>query len=287
GDLPQDDAVKAECRARGIAVLHCEMAWFPQIDTVYFDWDGVNGASSILRAPLPRLTAGRRRELESFLACYHALMADAPPPPDFPRDFILAPLQVETDSSLVRYSPVSCMSEFVGMAREVFPGETIVVRRHPKSPSAPASLPPGCVYAGPEIGLHQLLARSKAVAALNSTVVLEALTYYKPVVAFGRGLFSGRGVVLDASAAVPAEMRRFAGAPLDAGRRDAIAGLLYELIFNRTFYNRDLGDPVKVGSARFYRQMLRLPSRRARSSARVAARGDEDAGPDHDGRERG
>jgi hypothetical protein len=42
-----------------------------------------------------------------------------------------------------------------------------------------------------------MVAGAKAVIGFNSTVLLEALTYMKPVCAIGRGVFSGNAVVLE------------------------------------------------------------------------------------------
>jgi len=259
GELPMDVMVKDECRNRGIPILYCEMAWFPQSDTVYFDWEGVNGASSIRRETLVPIGSTRLRELDRFLARYHAAMAGDPAPRRLPRGFLLLPLQVESDSNILRFSPIKRMIEFVRTVRQFFPDEAILVRPHPKAPAMQAALPAGCCYTEPQMDLHRLLPRAKAVVALNSTVLLEALTHFKPVIAYGEGMFSGQGVACEASEATDAEMRKFVGEPLDAQRRARIAGFLYELIFHRTFYNRDLGNPAKVRSARFYSEMLRLP----------------------------
>ncbi|MBI3299651.1 MAG: hypothetical protein HYZ75_15910 [Elusimicrobia bacterium] len=258
GDLPQDDAVKAACRRRAIPVLHCEMAWFPQADTVYFDWKGVNGASSIRGMPLAPLDPREERELAAFLNRHHARLGVEPGRPGTSRSFILAPLQVESDSNILKHSPIKSMSRFVRTIRRMFPDEEIVVRPHPKARPPRFALPRGCSYADPTVGLHPLLSRAKAVAALNSTVILEALSHFKPVVAFGAGLFSGHGAVLEADRSTVPAMRAFIGAPVDLQRRRRTASLLYELIFRRTFYNSDLGNSAKVRAARFYRDLTQL-----------------------------
>jgi hypothetical protein len=261
GDLPLDDEVKAECHKRAIPVLHSEMAWFPQAETLYFDWEGVNGSSSIRRASPPRLSSSRRRELQSFLERYHALMGGNAPAQSGSQDFLLVPLQVENDSAVLKYSPVKSMAEFVAQVHQVFPDADVVVRPHPKATTPLFPLPPRYVYSDPAVGLHQLLSQAKGVVALNSTVVLEALTYFKPVVTFGEGVFSGHGAVVEAARSTPREMRAFVGRPIDDRRRERIATLLYELIFRRTFYSNGLRDPANVRTAAFYSEMLRLSRR--------------------------
>lgn len=259
GNLPKDTTVKAECRRRAVPVLYCEMGWFPQADTVYFDWEGVNGASSIRHHNLAPLDPTRYHDLMAFISRYHKAMAGGLVPSQLLRDFLLVPLQLETDSNVLLYSLIRSMAKFVRRVRHTFPGEEILVRPHPKSTTGNFTLPQGCSYADPALGLHSLLPRAKAVVALNSTTLLEALTYFKPAVAFGEGVFSGHGVVPEASKVPLRTLREFVSQPIDATRHARIAALLYELAFRRTFYNAELGNPDKVAAAPFYAEMLRLP----------------------------
>ncbi|MCY1518516.1 2,3,4,5-tetrahydropyridine-2,6-dicarboxylate N-acetyltransferase [compost metagenome] len=83
--------------------------------------------------------------------------------------------------------------------------------------------------------LPEMLASSDAVIGINSTVLLEAVALGKHVVAFGSGLMSGTGAVVEASPADDAA--RCLSQPICQSARDS---LLYHLIFERQIDTAEL-----------------------------------------------
>lgn len=162
-----------------------ELAWFPQSQYIYCDKQGVNGAASIVRSePVP--IAFREVALN-------------------PKR-ILLPLQLEQDTNIKDHSPFSTMSEFVSHLVNTIPAdssvEAIVIRSHPREPQLRDSLDfDDARICWDEDTLEESLRKADLIVGINSTLLLEALVFKKPVVAFGKNVYSGHSVVIEANMA--------------------------------------------------------------------------------------
>lgn len=209
-------AAAAAARDLGIACLFCENGTLPK--TVAMDPGGVNAASS-----LARRNAGFYRALEPNPAELDALLATplvaralnpragAPAPVEdmqLPDDYIFLPLQVHDDSQILMYSPrfadmptvVQAVAEAVGeQNRRHGRALKLVVKEHPSDYgridySALRAAFPELLFTR-TFSTAALIAGAKAVVTVNSTVGIEALLAFKPVVTLGRAFFAIDGVV--------------------------------------------------------------------------------------------
>ena len=106
-------------------------------------------------------------------------------------------------------------------------------------------------------GLHNLVKKARVVIGINSTVLLEALTYFKPVVALGEGLFSGHNVLVEGKGLTMDEILREIKKGISKSKKARIEEFLSELIFTRTYYNEHLSDPNMVRNSYWYKKILK------------------------------
>ena len=84
--------------------------------------------------------------------------------------------------------------------------------------------------------LPKLLQEAAAVVTLCSTVGLQALTYYKPVVVLGEAIYGGRGATFDVGSLdqLPGKLEEAVGGEVN---REQIDRLLYTLIFDYLYHS--------------------------------------------------
>lgn len=231
-----------KCRDRGIPVYFSELGWLPQQGTFYFDRKGVNYESSILDWKYRDITPHEREFLNIRLAYYHKFLA--------PRtgikedgDYVFVPLQDETDSQIIHFSPhIKKMQQLVDYISAFIPGK-IIFKIHPRFDPGELIIPVHCkLYRS--CTTHDFLERAQYVVTINSTVGIEALTYYKPVITLGNAFYEGRGITCKADS--------------DAGFKEAIKwasqgqasrGVIESFLcylFSRQWYSADLANPEKV-----------------------------------------
>lgn len=209
-------AAAAAARDLGIACQFCENGTLPR--TVAMDPDGVNAASSLARrtADFYRALKPDPAELDALLATplvARALnpRAGTPAPQEdmpLPDDYVFLPLQVHDDSQILMYSPrfadmpavVQAVAEAVGEQNHRHGGTLkLVVKEHPSDYgrieySALRTAFPELLFTR-TFSTAALIAGAKAVVTVNSTVGIEALMAFKPVVTLGRAFFAIDGVV--------------------------------------------------------------------------------------------
>jgi hypothetical protein len=120
---------------------------------------------------------------------------------------VLFPLQIETDSNILFYSPhYKTMPELILLLQEQLRTHHncyLVVKPHPEDHNRLNELAALC---GPncrlstELSLPSLLRMSDVVTVINSTVGLEALIYGKPVVVLGQAIYGQKGFTFDVAA---------------------------------------------------------------------------------------
>ena len=199
-------------------LIYAEIAWLPQRDHIYLDSKGVNGGSTLCHA-CPQTVSPA---LSAFKRDYRTKTIDRQP------KTVLVPLQLEDDTSIVNYSPhFKTMNDFMRYVSEWVPEEyEMVCKVHPMNPSTHWMQAPKRFRVVRD-NLDHWLATCTFMVAINSTVVLEALVYDMPVIAFGQGVFTGNNVVTEA---VPGD--EFAEP--EAKNTDAFLSMLIERQINIT-----------------------------------------------------
>lgn len=209
-------AAAAAARSLKIACLFCENGTLPK--TVAMDPDGVNAASSLARRDTDFYRAVQPIP-EKLTALIHTPLvaralnprASAPAPTEklsLPQSYVFLPLQVHDDSQILMYSPrfanmpavVRAVAEAVGHYNQTHDTTLkIVVKEHPSDYgridySALRHQFPDLLFTQ-TFSTADLIAGAEAVITVNSTVGIEALLSFKPVVTLGDAFFNIDGVV--------------------------------------------------------------------------------------------
>jgi len=170
----------------GIPIIFTELGWFPQKEHIYFDDLGTNGKSR-----LATLTA---RDIDGA----EDLDAVALPLPDGP---VVVALQLENDTNLIVNSPrFKSNAAFVNyLLREIPSHVEIIIKPHPldKSTDWLSEIDDARTRVVRDVPIGDLLAQASAVVGINSTVLMEALSYNINIYGFGRSLLDNKGVVID------------------------------------------------------------------------------------------
>ncbi len=215
-------------------VWFAEQGWFPQTKQFYIDSDGPNALSSIRGAANGvTLTDANRRYIRKRLHSFH-LNTNR-----IGEGYIYVPLQIVQDTTIRYWSNIQDhighkVLWFAERMCEVFAGEKIVLRAHPHDRGTLNEKLNDLVKRFDNVTISRCgtskewAAGAKAVVGINSTVLLEALTFNKPVAALGEGIFSGNGVVYEADGNVE-DMRKVLDMPIDT---EQIAKFLH-VLFSR------------------------------------------------------
>lgn len=190
-------------------VFFAENGWFTQRTGCYIDPKGTNAMSSICNANLEKqLSKEQSQKVSDFLSNLRERVKRKPIQEE--KGYILVILQVEKDTQLLFWSGCDASYPnrqvwFVNQVCQAFPNERLIIRLHKRDMSLVVRLKANC----PALIQHQNVSfksdgtsydwiiGAKAVVGINSTVLLEALTYYKPVCAMGMGVFTDNGVMLE------------------------------------------------------------------------------------------
>ena len=192
-----------------------ENGWLTPDDGCCIDAHGLNAMSSIVGAAI---TCEPQADCWNRIAAIHASKRLDDLPDEFSGvkrgEYIFLPLQVESDSQVMFAANVPekmglRQAWLVDLVCRSFPDRQIVIRPHPfdlktmerigEYSSAMRGHANVQVHP-PKRGLnnsYQYCAHARAVIGVNSTVLTEALTFGKPVAAFGRGVFTENDVVLE------------------------------------------------------------------------------------------
>lgn len=190
-------------------IYFLENGWFVQRTGCYLDKSGPNGLSSI-RGAATALSLDQEDEdlVDNFIEDLHRRVR-LNPATDL-GEYIFVPLQVESDTQLLFWSKCAARHPnrqvwLLDRICEAFPDHRIVLKAHPRDESTAERILRESVGVRNHRDVHfvsrrstyDLVAAARCVVGINSTVLLEALTCYKPVCAMGEGVFSRNGVVLE------------------------------------------------------------------------------------------
>jgi glycogen synthase len=180
GFHPLYDSYVTALKENGTPLLFSELGWYPQSDTFQLDTEGFNAQASWSDDPL-------HYEPKTRMAI-----------PDGPG--ILVILQWDADTQITMNSPFfrNMHSFLEHLARNS--SLPLIVRAHPKHP--PSRVVVDLVERSPlcrwdeSPTLSEALGSCRAVATVNSSSALEALTGHIPVLCFGNAVFRHPGGVL-------------------------------------------------------------------------------------------
>ncbi|MDI4652868.1 MULTISPECIES: hypothetical protein [Pseudoalteromonas] len=173
-----------------------EVGWFDQSNSIYIDPYGVNGKSLLAKTCPPALNHSELEKVSGFIT-------------EYTKDYlrvncasntlkILVPLQVDTDSNILNHSPFSSMQAFIDFLADWLPDKNveIIVRPHPKATYNYALKSNRKDFIFDASGdIKSKIAESDIVIGINSTALIQALAFRKPVMAFGESVYSSSDAV--------------------------------------------------------------------------------------------
>lgn len=193
GGLSPEKLIAAKCIDQGTPIYFMELGWLPQMNTFYFDPKGVNYASSITDWQFKGNTMSEEDTLflNANLSYYHHIYAKSDL--EVEENIVFVPFQVEADSQIINYSPhIKKMQELVDYMEHFIPGK-VIFKKHPKDNVQNIIVPDRFVLTDKGT-THDYIKKCKYVVTINSTVGVEALTYFKPVINLGNAFYGGRGL---------------------------------------------------------------------------------------------
>jgi hypothetical protein len=177
----------------GFKFNYIEHGWFPQKDYYYIDPEGVNARSSIAKNAPPQINKAQKDKLKKWLFNYtkkYHHIAEKPKQ-------ILVPLQVDTDTNITLHSPFKSMKEFINYLEKEIPDDyNVILRPHPLGEyDYPITSSKNNFTVDSGSNLNQLVAESKYIIGINSTVLLEGLCFKKDVIPLGYGILSKKSEI--------------------------------------------------------------------------------------------
>lgn len=171
--------------------LYMEHGWLPQREFNYIDPKGTGARSSLLTSwerykGKPERVFATMLELKGVYKPSRLEM-------ELPRNYILVPLQLERDTSVVYDSPYfKSMASLVGFVQRHFPDYPIVVKLHPMDDTLYDFR--NVTVVPKNVSINDLVPGAELVVGINSTSLIEALVHGKRVGTLGLNVASGKGV---------------------------------------------------------------------------------------------
>lgn len=247
----------------GIRTVFADFGFVPHYETVVLDTDGENASSSWpamwQSGEIPPLDGEFVTAAERLIEMAALKAALAPCPlgeeasANVRMPFVFVPLQRPGDS-VVRYD--SNVRDFGSLCRRVlFLARSryfVVIKTHPLDASLDLGVPDHVRHshlilrsgfgADNERACDWLLANSSLVVGINSNMLFRAIVFGTPVVATGRGWYSGSGALTEVSG-----LDGLSG--LWAGVPDRVAQIRYvAMCLSRQLLFSELSSPDKLGA---------------------------------------
>ena len=195
-----------------------------------------------------------------------------------PRDarVVLFPLQIESDTNIVRYSPhYKRMVDVVRDLQRVLAatGAILVVKPHPEDRNRLPELRRLCdnktTRLATDLSVRSLIDAADVIVTVNSTVGLEALIAEKPVVVLGNAIYSGKGFthdLVDATLLATTIETALAAGIGQSLRADVFVGFM---VFLRKccLFDLDVADPW--GSRAYISERIRAAGKTAPDAAGI------------------
>jgi len=167
------------CEEKGIKYHICECAWFPQKKYWYFDNEGINASSSLMRDDLSWVGDAQFDKLKDIRDKHIGSRKW-----NYPGKYILVPLQLEWDTNIIQHSPFQKMQSFIDHVEERFKGERIIVKKHPIDMHTYTTTTAEFIDSGSFLDYAQ---DASLVYCLTTTCLYEAALMGVPVEVIGDG----------------------------------------------------------------------------------------------------
>ena len=170
--------VVAKLHRRQTPILFVELGWHPQLDTFQLDHQGINAAASWVQQPLA--VVGETSLLVR------------------PKGDLLLILQDDGDTQITDSSPsFPDMHSFVEhvLRHSLLPVRVRAHPRHPPDERIAALLDQHGATWDDSADLSDALRKCRALACVNSSSAMEALTHRIPVLCYGKAIFRQPGAV--------------------------------------------------------------------------------------------
>lgn len=195
--------------------LYCEHGWLPRADyqisprginadshAAPFAWDGRPLTEAQSAALDARLAAVKSASFEGY---YQYMQADKDVPLGLPADFLLVPLQIESDTNIVRHAPASLrtMQALVDHVSRINPPWPVIFKQHPADARVGnrhlqlrTRRPQDRLWPQSRGNIHQMLkgGACRGIVTLNSNVAHDGLLWDVPAIVLGRNVWPSSGV---------------------------------------------------------------------------------------------
>lgn len=163
---------------------YIECGFFPQLKHFYFDRNGVNLDSQLMKDKLDWLNDHDLMQVKQYR---QALFGNIPHDTD--DDYIFIPLQIESDSNIQLHSRFQHgMQEYIDFIASQHPEQRLVFKPHPKDTESDRyNTHHGIISHDDTL---TLIAHSSLVRGINSSVLFEAALFGKLVLSDGESLLN-------------------------------------------------------------------------------------------------
>jgi glycosyltransferase involved in cell wall biosynthesis len=239
-------------------VLFCEHGWLPRTD-YQISPRGINADSHIA----PFLWDGRPLApdddaLDTCLAQLRNASRGSGAGAELPPEFLLVPLQIESDTNIVRHAPpgLRTMQALVDQVSQLDPPWPVIYKQHPadvrrgqRHMALRLRRRRDRLWSHAQGDVHAMLASGRCVGVLtiNSNVAHDALLWDVPPIVLGRNVWPAGDEASPFLTAIPhdwSELRKYAGTPEAIACRRAYA---HHLIKNQ-WTLADARNPQRVAA---------------------------------------
>lgn len=221
---------------RKVPIVYSELGWLPQNGHIYFDSRGANHASLIAQQTLSELTG-------------YPDKSSVNPPIKMAKRALLA-LQLPGDTTLLPQAyPLQLHGlELIKYVRLQIPSDVhLAVRTHPRDKLDYSLVNLENTSFSKEGTFEAALNNIDAVIAVNSTVLIEALSFPVNVYHLGYGIFANKGVAIDCiDGNLGEKWRKFV--QFDEAKRKEFLNYLKNRQFNVSAYHKN-GIPTDFAEA--------------------------------------
>jgi hypothetical protein len=189
GAMPIYQTAIDQCKKLQRNVTFVECGFFPQKSFFYFDKEGVNAKSQLMKQDLSSIT---ENDILNVQDAKHRLNRLRENHAKQKAGYIFAPLQVPTDSNVVLHSRFkNGMQEFIDFIEKKYSDYSIIFKPHPKDRhSENYRFYNGVLSTEPTL---DLIIGADLVHGINSSVLFEAELLGKKVIAEGECLLNHKG----------------------------------------------------------------------------------------------
>jgi len=183
GNLQCDRDTIAVLKQNGVKIVYGELGFLNHYGrTCYFDLSGVNCRISTIAKPIDDF-GGLDHALFDRLVTENkkARLVQEP--------YVFVPLQVESDTQIVKYSPFKTMDQLLEYVSDIFAQDDrkILYKQHPH---LRANVRTYDKFVEVTEDVHHYIPYADVVVGINSTVLVETMLYHDRIISLGAGVTS-------------------------------------------------------------------------------------------------